>query len=371
MPQNQDSPDVEREQTDESLRAERKVTDQVLGDEQEGVDELADAVITRARLRADKVLAAARDKTDRRSGQDPSRARLPPELTSERALEDRVLRGERADADDILNVERAEHTARLSMEREETDKDLLRERKRSDDALGVRDEFLGIVSHDLRNMLHSIVLSASFIEENAKGERADHVVKCALRIRRAGARMSRLVGDLVDVASIEAGALAVTFESADAALVVAEAIETFQAQAAANEISLQAEVVAPVTATFDPARLLQVLSNLLSNAIKFTPRGGKVTVRAECSGTDLSLCVADTGAGIPADKLEVVFQRFHQLNGNDRRGLGLGLYISKCIVQGHGGRIWAESELGAGSKFCFTLPRRPMAAAHDTDSLDE
>ena len=360
MSPNGELPDTEREQTDESLRAEREVTDQVLGAEQEGIDELADALISRARLRADQVLAAARAKTDRRAGQNASRP-LPHAITSERALEDRVLHEERAAADDVVRVERAAHTALLSSERKETDEDLALERKRSDDALAVRDEFLGIVSHDLRNMLSSIVVSADLIEANAAGEHAAHLIKHAQRIRRGGARMNRLVGDLVDVASIEAGALAVTCESADAALVVAEAIETFQAHAATNGITLQAEVVPPLTASFDPARILQVLCNLVSNAIKFTPSGGQVTVRAERAGADLWVCVADTGAGIPADKLEVVFQRFLQLNANDRRGLGLGLYISKCVVQGHGGRIWAESEVGAGSTFCFTLPDQPLA----------
>lgn len=362
MSRNQKPSDRERQQTDESLRAEREVTDQVLGEEREGIDDLADAVISRARLRADEVLAAARDKTDRSAGQGSSRVRLPPAIANERALEDRVLRGERADADRRLSLERAEHTGPVATEREETDKDLSIERDRADDALAVRDEFLGIVSHDLRNMLNSIALSASIIEESAGGEHAEHIIQQAQRIRRGGTRMNRLVGDLVDVASIEAGALAVTCESADAALVMAEAIETFQAQAAANHVSLQLLVDPPLTGTFDPARMLQVLSNLLSNAIKFTPRGGKVTLRAERTASDLYICVTDTGPGIPSDKLEVIFQRFLQLNGSDRRGLGLGLYISKCIVQGHGGRIWAESELGTGCKFCFTLPRGPSPA---------
>jgi signal transduction histidine kinase len=366
MSSTQKPPDPGREQTDESLRAERQLTDRVLGGEQDAIDELADAVIVRARLRADEVLAAARARTDGRAGHDASRADSSHALTSERALEDRVLQKERSDADDILSVERAEHTAFLSMERRETDKDLSRERKRADDSIAVRDEFLGIVSHDLRNMLNAIVLSASLIEEYAENERAEHIIKHAQRIRRGSARMNRLVGDLVDVASIEAGALAVTCESGDAATVVAEALETFQALAAANHISLEAEVVAPLTATFDPARILQVLGNLLSNAIKFTPRGGRVTVRAERAGAGLTISVADTGAGMPADKLEAVFQRFLQLNGSDRRGVGLGLYISKCIVQGHGGRIWADSELGTGSTLSFTLPDQPLDVAQPT-----
>ncbi len=362
MSRNPEPPDTERDQTDESLRAERELTDQVLGDEQDGIDELADAVITRARLRADQVLAAARAEADRRDGRNASGERLPHAISRERAVEDRRLREERTAADDLLSVERAEHTALLSTERKETDEDLFRERKRSDDALAVRDEFLGIVSHDLRNMLSSIVLSASLIEANAEGDHAARVVDHARRIRRGSARMNRLVGDLVDVASIESGALAVTRESADAALVVAEAVESFQALAAANQVSLRVEMAPPLPGTFDPARILQVLTNLLSNAIKFTSSGGEVTVRAQHAGADLSISVADTGGGIPVDKLEVVFQRFLQLNANDRRGLGLGLYISKCIVQGHGGRIWAESEVGAGSTFFFTLPDPSLAA---------
>ncbi|MBK9071032.1 MAG: HAMP domain-containing histidine kinase [Myxococcales bacterium] len=366
MPPNQPPPAAERNQTDESLRVEREVADQALGDEQSGIDELADAVITRARLRADQVLAAARAKSDRRTGQGAPGAGLPSatDIASARADEDRVVRKERAAADNAVSGERAEQSSLLSLERKMTDDDLSRERHRADAALAVRDEFLGIVSHDLRNMLNSIMLSATLIEEGAGREPAAQLVQHAQRIRRGGARMNRLVGDLIDVASIQAGALAVTCERTDAALVVAEAIETFQVQATGNGVSLQAELIAPLTeCAFDPARILQVLSNLLSNALKFSARGGKVVVRAERRGAELTMTVADTGAGIPADKLEIIFERFLQLKGNDRRGLGLGLYISKCIVQGHGGRIWAESHLGAGSKFFFTLPQPPIEAA--------
>jgi signal transduction histidine kinase len=98
-----------------------------------------------------------------------------------------------------------------------------------------------------------------------------------------------------------------------------------------------------------------VLVNLLSNAMKFTPAGGKVGVRVDHDEAELRCAVHDTGSGIPADKLETVFARFLQLARNDRRGLGLGLYISKCIIQGHGGRIWAERAPDRGSTFCFTI----------------
>jgi signal transduction histidine kinase len=110
-----------------------------------------------------------------------------------------------------------------------------------------------------------------------------------------------------------------------------------------------------VCSPLDSARIFQVLINLLSNAVKFTPRGGKIVVRVERVGPDLCFAVRDTGEGIPADRLESVFERFVQVR-DDRRGMGLGLYISKCIVEGHGGRIGVESTLGHGSSFLFTLP---------------
>lgn len=134
-------------------------------------------------------------------------------------------------------------------------------------------------------------------------------------------------------------------------------MEAFQVQASGSGVSLVAEIAPPLPPTaFDPARILQVLSNLLSNAIKFTTAGGSVVGRVEPRGHEILFCVHDTGSGIPDDKLEEVFDRFVQLTKNDRRGVGLGLYISKCIVQGHAGRIWAENTTGKGSTFCFTLP---------------
>lgn len=354
MPIDDQQPIEEREQTDESLRAEREKADDVLGEQLTAMDEAADAVISRARTRADEVLAAARAKTDRQA----SDRRPIAQITRERRREDEALRKERAGADQTLREERAEQVAQLSLERQETDKDLLSERARADGALATRDEFLSIVSHDLRNLLSVMVGFAALIEKGVSREdHVEEVLAQAQRIQRSGARMNRLIGDLIDVASIEAGRLAVTRELASSAQVVTEAVDTFTAQAAARGISIVAELVPPLElAAFDPARILQVLVNLLSNAIKFTPTDGKVVVRVERLGDEIRFAVSDTGEGIPTDKLEAVFERFLQVKPNDRRGVGLGLYISKCIVQGHGGRIWAESRMGHGSTFCFTIP---------------
>ena len=124
-----------------------------------------------------------------------------------------------------------------------------------------------------------------------------------------------------------------------------------------NGVSLRIEAPAGrVPAHFDHARILQVLSNLVRNALQFTPSGGAITLRVAAEPHGCRIDVSDTGAGIPADELQRIFERFHQVGNTDRRGLGLGLYISKAIVDAHGGRIWAESEIGRGSRFSFTLP---------------
>jgi signal transduction histidine kinase len=267
-------------------------------------------------------------------------------------------------ADNVLQEERSEHEALLERERQATDEDLSNERARTDQALTMRDDFMGIVSHDLLSMLNVMVGLSSLIEQEVSQENhVERVIAHARRVQRSGARMSRLVGDLVDVASIEAGMLRVTSAVSDPADVVTEAVETFQARASASGISLTAEIASDLPpVAFDAARVLQVLSNLLSNAIKFTPAQGTVSVRLEHVGDDVVCCVSDTGEGIPGDKLEAVFDRFVQLTKNDRRGVGLGLFISKSIVQGHGGRIWAENRIGQGSTFCFTLPVNAGAA---------
>jgi signal transduction histidine kinase len=353
-------PTPEREQTDESLRVERRKADDVLADKLTAIEEAADAVIEKARARADEVLAAERAKVDRQAATPGAGTPASKALQTERGLEDRVLRKERADADEVLRLERVRGAALLATERDETDKDLSRERSHADDAVATRDEFLGIVSHDLRNLLGVVIGFATLIAKAESGEMEHHteqVLTHARRIQRSGARMNRLIGDLVDVASIEAGALAVRLQLVDPVQVVTEAVDTFQAQALANGLSLVAEVVAaPSLVELDPARILQVLANLVGNAIKFTPPGGSIVVQVQLAEEGLQFAVRDTGVGIPADYLETVFERFRQVVRGDGRGVGLGLYISKCIVQGHGGRIWAESRPGEGSSFSFTLP---------------
>jgi len=221
-----------------------------------------------------------------------------------------------------------------------------------------RDDFLAIVTHDLRDLIGGIVMSATVLAKRApQNEDGKNTLAETKRIERYAARMNRLIGDLVDVASIDAGKLAIAPAPQDLAIVIAEADDTFRATASAKGILLGTQIdAAPLLAALDHDRILQVLANLISNSLKFTPQGGKITLRGQSEAAGIRLSVVDTGSGIPDDALESIFDRFSQVGRNDRRGLGLGLYIFRNIVEAHGGRIWAESRPGAGSRICFTLP---------------
>lgn len=351
----------ERDQTDASLRQEREKADREMIASRRAVEKDADAVVEHARENADAVMVAAREKADEKvDGVAPLVS--PSSIALDREVEDQALREERAAADLSVRRERDARTRLLTrllpLERDATDQYLLTERARSDDALATRDDFLGMVSHDLRDLLNGIVVSSQFLAQKLEkhSDSAQLLIETA-RIERYGARMNRLIGDLVDVASIDSGKLAMHAVPGDVAALVAEAVDALQVSASAKGIAL--EVQHPQesgTAQFDHDRLLQVLANLIANSVKFTPKGGNIRVHCKRVEDAIQFCVSDTGEGIPVAMLEAVFERFWQVGKNDRRGLGLGLYISRCIVEAHGGTIWAESSAGQGTRMLFTLP---------------
>jgi signal transduction histidine kinase len=347
----------ERKKTDESLRVERTSSDTLMANRQSDVESQADAVLESAREQADAVLEAARDHADRKVSS--------PSTTEEsRALEDERVQEQRDAADEIVRQQREERArtlaALLPLERETTDRHLVTERARSDAALALRDDFLGMVTHDLGNLLSGIFVNATLLAEKASdSEEGRRTVAATPSIHRYVARMNRLIKDLVDVASIDGGTFVMRPRRRDAVALARNAVATF-AQTAKDKgvhLSLHAQTGdAEILADFDPDRMMQVRANLIANALKFTGRGGVVALRVEREGAALRFSVVDTGSGIHASLLEAVFQRFWQVGKNDERGFGLGLYLSRCIVNAHGGRIWVESTVGAGSAFYVTLP---------------
>jgi len=344
------------------LRDEREKSDRAIAAGRDLVKDQADEVLERARLEADAVLDVARGKADRllQDGDAPAAAAVAVE--AERDVEDAMLLADRAAADQALEIERAE-TARilarlLPAEREQTDEHLHAERARADGAVANRDDFLGVVAHDLRDLLGGIIMSAAVISKTVgDDEQAGRVGTEVARIRRHAARANRLVCDLVDVASIDAGQLAIVAVPGDLAVLLTEVAEEFRPSVTAKGIGLDLEQSGgPMLARFDHARLFQVLGNLIANSIKFSPRGSRITLRGERAAGELQCSVRDEGAGIPADQIERVFDRFAQVERNDRRGLGLGLFIARRIVEAHAGRMWATSTLGQGTSVLFTIP---------------
>ena len=350
----------EQDDTDASLQAERAKTDTELGKARIDVQADADRVVELARERAEATLGEARDRADRSAENMGVATEVAQEVARERSAEDRAVENEQDVADELLRVERAEQqralSALLDLEREATDDGLLVERARADKSVATRDEFLGVVSHDLRNILGAIAMSAAALIARSRGEADAEGARHAERIQRSTARMNRLVGDLLDVVSLEAGELRLVSEPHDALELVKEAMAAAVPSFAAKRLALTLEAPeGAIVMKFDHGRLLQVLANLLSNAFKFTEPGGSVTLSIARVGADARFSVSDTGPGIPADRRAAIFERFQQAT-TDARGLGLGLYISRCIVEAHGGTLWVDGQEPRGATLRFTIP---------------
>jgi PAS domain S-box-containing protein len=224
-------------------------------------------------------------------------------------------------------------------------------------AAQVRDHVLGVVAHDLRNPLTAILMQASALKRQgpAPERRSEKPIEA---IHRAATRMERLIQDLLEVTRIEAGQLTIKPVRMSAGELIAEAVDMQRPLASSCGLELRVEVDPEVAEVWgDRDRLLQVFENLIGNAIKFTQAGGRITAGATSRDDEVVFRVADTGCGIPSEHLPHVFDRFWQAASTRGLGAGLGLPITKGIVEAHGGRIWVESTAGSGSIFFFTIPK--------------
>ena len=224
----------------------------------------------------------------------------------------------------------------------------------------LRAEFLGMVSHELRTPLSSIKGSAATLTEAASDLDPAEMLQFYRIIGEQADYMRDLIGDLLDVARIETGELAVAPVPAEVASLVDEARRRFQSGGGRNNLRIDLSPELPLVMA-DGRRVVQVLSNLLSNAARHSHEASAIGVSAVREGYHVAVSVTDEGRGIAAERLPHLFRKFSRIDGEDRRrdiaGSGLGLAICKGIVEAHGGRIWAESDgLGLGARFTFTIP---------------
>lgn len=235
----------------------------------------------------------------------------------------------------------------------------------------MKNEFVSVVSHELRTPLTAIRGSLGLLASGRLGTlapQARHMLDIGVTNTD---RLIRLINNILDVERLDSGRIVLQLQPCSIESLISQAVAAIAPLAEKEDIRIES-APCPATVHADPDRVVQTLTNLLGNAIKFSPRNSTIRVSVEVSGNEVVFAVQDHGRGIPAEKLESIFERFEQVDASDSRkkgGSGLGLAISRSIVKQHGGRIWVESTPGVGSTFYFTLPAAPASppSPHATD----
>jgi PAS domain S-box-containing protein len=230
-------------------------------------------------------------------------------------------------------------------------------------AIRLREDVLSVVAHDLRNPLGTILMQTALLRRRADDQGRRRKRDPAEVIERAATRMNHLIQDLLDVARMEGGRLVIDQARVSAREVLSDAVQAQEPLAAAAAMELRVDAASELPELWaDRSRLLQIFENLVGNAIKFTAPGGRITLGAVPGEGHVLFWVADTGAGIAREHVPHLFERLWQASKAGQQGAGLGLPIAKGIVDAHGGQIWVESKVGAGSTFFFTIPDAPVPA---------
>ena len=227
-----------------------------------------------------------------------------------------------------------------------------------------KSEFLANMSHELRTPLNAILGFSQVLEQKLFGELNPKQEEYIADILSSGNHLLSLINDVLDLSKVEAGQIELEIAPFSLREAVGRGVAIVRERASKNGVAIAAEIEPEVQVVeADERRIRQVLFNLLSNAVKFTPSGGRVAVTAMRAGGEIEVAVADTGPGIAPEDRERIFEEFQQtkVGAKQHEGTGLGLALSKRLVELHGGRIWVESEVGSGSRFVFTLPVEAVA----------
>ena len=230
-------------------------------------------------------------------------------------------------------------------------------RTHAEEIAQTRQDAVAVVSHDLRNPMNAISTSAALMAMAIAKGNTEGLSARVQTIQNAVSRMNALIRDLLDTTRIQSGGLPVNLQPEDLAVIVGQVVQLFGSVLAAKKQTL--EVAMPeggVRALCDRERIFQVLSNLVGNASKFSPEGTAITVHATSRPDDVLVEVIDRGPGISDEHMARIFEPYWRASPQRQTGLGLGLAIAKGIIDAHSTRIWVESHVGDGSRFCFTLP---------------
>ncbi len=373
-----------------TLDVDRRVKDDSFKSHTGDTEAQTDTAVTITRIEADKAKQKRRSDFDRwllgvssKFVQIGSQSSVDWQILKERSSEDSAIELERLQSDFAINFEREEKKKLFSdlikHEREINDKSLVKEQAKSvlkaeasanllsvemaahldtKKALTTREEFVAIVSHDLRNPIGTIFSCAEILLDESSVNLNDDAKHWIELIKRSANSSLRLISDILDMERIVGGKLQLNLERCQISDLVKESVENNTHLASAKTILLRASPMS-ITGyiTCDKARIEQVLSNLIGNAVKFTPEGGAVVITVEENEKEIKVSVNDTGPGIPENQIGRIFERFTQLENKNRTGLGLGLHISKTLIEFHQGKIGVTSSIGTGSTFYFTLPK--------------
>ena len=220
-------------------------------------------------------------------------------------------------------------------------------------------EFLANMSHELRTPLHTVIGFSELLAEEGKGPLNADQKRFIGHIYKDAQHLLALINEVLDLSKIEEGKLQLRREAVDITVAIEEVLASIRPRCVDKGIELEIETSGPLAINGDQLRVRQVLYNLLSNAVKFTPPGGQIHVRAARAGEFAEIAVTDTGVGIPLEEQELVFEAFHQVGSAGAglgEGTGLGLPITRRLIEAHGGRIWLTGGPGSGSTFTFTIP---------------